>query len=469
MSCRPFTKEDFAKWNTTSSVFYVPKRLVGKGKIPQLRADFVKAIGAENVSAVQFLPNHKVRVQFKSPSIRVRYEINGLSFRGVTLTPFPAYEEVKSVFVDRAPLQMVDNYLYEALAPYGRVISVQHLTVHGFPNIKTGTRMVSMSVNIPIPAELKVAGFTLAFRYRGQLPTCYVCQEVGHTAKECPKSKKATCKQPVRKQTIAQSASSRTANTPSQQREVPPSTSKETPASSKPPADLRAKLSKAKIWHLCHVFAIPAWASKRITKALWSFFWSGKKDLVARTTVCLPKSRGGFGVIDFENTPLPVSQFSSCNTYRLGQQKRYREPNCVLHFYGDYGPLHWPQTWAQLHITTLDRFVIDLNWEIAHGVLYTGSHLRHNFGMAHIDPQCFCGADEETLEHLFFECRVARIVTGWILFNLLQFDPTANKFTVDELLFGFMTERRRKIPLVIVWMLHTIKHIIWVARCDYRF
>ena len=59
-------------------------------------------------------------------------------------------------------------------------------------------------------------------------------------------------------------------------------------------------LTLSQIWHLCHVFAIPAWASKRITKALWSFFWSGKKDLVARTTVCLPKSRGGFGVIDFE-------------------------------------------------------------------------------------------------------------------------------------------------------------------------
>ena len=246
MSSRPFTKEDFAKWNTTTSVFYVPKRLVGKGKIPQLRADFVKAIGADKVLAVQILPNHKVRVQFKSPSIRVRYEINGLSFRGVTLTPFPAYEEVKSVFVDRAPLQMGDNYLFEALTPYGRVISVQHLTVRGFPTIKTGTRMVSMSVNTSIPAELKVAGFTLAFRYRGQLPTCYVCQEVGHTAKECPQSRKAARKQPVSKQTTTQSASSKTANTPSQQREVPPSTSKETLASSKPPADLRAKLLKAK-------------------------------------------------------------------------------------------------------------------------------------------------------------------------------------------------------------------------------
>jgi hypothetical protein len=109
MSSRPFTKEVFAKWNTTTSVFNLPKRLVGKAKIPQLRADFVKAIGAEKVLAVQILPNHKVRVQFKTPSFRVRYEINGLSFRGVTVTPFPAYEEVKSVFVDRAPLQMVDK------------------------------------------------------------------------------------------------------------------------------------------------------------------------------------------------------------------------------------------------------------------------------------------------------------------------------------------------------------------------
>jgi hypothetical protein len=60
-------------------------------------------------------------------------------------------------------------------------------------------------------------------------------------------------------------------------------------------------------------------------------------------------------------------------------------------------------------------------------------------------------------------------VTGWIFFNLLQVDPTASKFTVDELLFGFTAERRRKIPLVILWMLHTMKHIIWVARCDFRF
>jgi hypothetical protein len=37
-----------------------------------------------------------------------------------------------------------------------------------------------------------------------------------------------------------------------------------------------------------------------IKKAVWAFFWSGRKELVARRTVCLPKDQGGFGLIDFE-------------------------------------------------------------------------------------------------------------------------------------------------------------------------
>ena len=58
-------------------------------------------------------------------------------------------------------------------------------------------------------------------------------------------------------------------------------------------------LALSQIWHLCRVFPIPRWASKRITTAVWSFFWS-EKDLVRRSTVCLPRSQGGFGVIEIE-------------------------------------------------------------------------------------------------------------------------------------------------------------------------
>ena len=312
-------------------------------------------------------------------------------------------------------------------------------------------------------------------------------------------------------------------------------------------------LALSQIWHLCHVFTIPRWATQRITKAVWSFFWSGKKDLVKRSTVCLPKSQGGFGVINFEQkaqafalhwikryfdperskwknfftyfvssglqfdprnalarhftarrlanlppyykiifrawqvldgglsdddelvlckqsaAPLSLENFSSGSVSGLLRKEAYVEPSCQAHFRPTYGELHWPQTWDQLHICTLDRPVIDLNWQIAHGVLYTGARLAYKFHMAHVSPRCFCAADDETLEHLFFECELARLLVAWVYFNLMSCHPTARRFTVEELLFGFSAERRRVIPLIIIYMLQVMKHTIWVARCDFRF
>ena len=234
MSAPPsFTKEDFALWNQTTSVFHLPKRLVGKSKVPQLRAELVKTIGEKKVSAVQALPDFKFRVCFSSPSVRCAYDINGLNFRGLTITPFPAYEEVKAVFVDRSPLQMPDQFLFDALAPYGRVISVKHLTIRGFATVKSGTRMVSMIVSKAIPAEIRVAGFSLSFRYRGQPPTCFVCQEVGHTAKDCPKSRKRQGRHPSKAKDNSLT-------------EPAPSGSKKSGSSSSHLSDLRVKLNTLK-------------------------------------------------------------------------------------------------------------------------------------------------------------------------------------------------------------------------------
>ena len=297
----------------------------------------------------------------------------------------------------------------------------------------------------------------------------------------------------------------------------------------------------------------PGWAIKCIKKAIWGFFWSGRKELVARRTVCLPKAQGGFCVVDFElkakafclqwvkryfsltpakwkaffsffclsclsvtpvqalsedrfprnlidllppyyqqlfhawfqfdggavnsilsldvssAKPRPLAQITAHSSYVIGRHLITPDPHCVGKFLPIYGTLHWPETWDQIHMTTLDRAVVDVNWKIAHGVLYTASRLVNSFGMASIDPQCHCRADEETLEHLFFECRYSRILVGWVYFNLMMYDATATPFSVDKLLFGFSRERRKRIPNVIVWMLLVVKHHLWLARNDFRF
>ena len=186
-----FSAADFQRWNQTTSVIHIPAKLAGKDKILKVRGDIVKAIGEKKVAAVQALSPTKYRIQFTSSSYRHERDVNGIHFRGVTLTPHPAYEEVKSVFVDRAPLQMPDQHLYELLAPYGRALSIEHLKVKGFQNVKSGTRRVSMVITKSIPAVMKISNIQLSFRYRGQPPFCFVCQEVGHAGKDCPKSRQA--------------------------------------------------------------------------------------------------------------------------------------------------------------------------------------------------------------------------------------------------------------------------------------
>ena len=184
-----FTAADFQRWNQTTSMVHIPSRLVKNSEIPQLRKELINAVGARKVSAVQALLPIKYNIQYKHSSDRHAAEINGISFRGVHLTPLPAYEEVKSVFVEKAPLHMQDNYIYQALAPYGRVIGVQHLTIKEFPSVRSGTRRVSMVVTKAIPRTINIGGFPVVFNYRGQPTQCYVCQEVGHASKNCPKSR----------------------------------------------------------------------------------------------------------------------------------------------------------------------------------------------------------------------------------------------------------------------------------------
>ena len=69
------------------------------------------------------------------------------------------------------PLSRCRIIFYETLAPYGRVVFVQHLKVKGFESVRSGTRRVSMVLTNAIPANINIGGFMVSFRYRGQPPT----------------------------------------------------------------------------------------------------------------------------------------------------------------------------------------------------------------------------------------------------------------------------------------------------------
>ena len=115
----------------------------------------------------------------------------------------------------------------------------------------------------------------------------------------------------------------------------------------------------------------------------------------------------------------------------------------------------------------LDRQVIDLNWKIAHGVLYTAERLA-SFGYP-FQTACFCGAQLEDLEHLFFSCPLAQSGIAWIQSGLFLHTSHCLSLTARHLLIGLSAMELRSTPKIFTYLLNVCKYFVWLQRNDHRF
>ena len=142
-----FSPKDNTLWNETTSLFTLNKHIAGSDSSTKVRAEFIKFIGPGRISGVQILLGYQFLVELKTVHDRQSLELRGLDFWGVRLTPRPAYKVFHQVFVDQVPFQLPNKAFRIDLGLYGRVVAVKHPPVNGFPNIQSGTRMVSMTIN----------------------------------------------------------------------------------------------------------------------------------------------------------------------------------------------------------------------------------------------------------------------------------------------------------------------------------
>ena len=161
-----------------------------------------------------------------------------------------------------------------------------------------------------------------------------------------------------------------------------------------------------------------------------------------------------------------VSSMSAKSAYLYLLSVHFVPPHCEEKFLPLYGSLYWPTTWRQLGFCPLDRPVIDVAWQVAHGVLYTADRLV-SFGYDY-DPNCFCGA-LETPSHLFFECALAQSVLGWIQSLMFRASSLCPSLLCRHVLFGFSASELAVVPRVFVYLLNLAKYFLWRARNDYRF
>ena len=87
-------------------------------------------------------------------------------------------------------------------------------------------------------------------------------------------------------------------------------------------------------------------------------------------------------------------------------------PHCVRKALPLLGAWEWSSSWCSLFFMPLDRQVIDLNWKLTHGVLYTAERLA-SFGYQ-LRLSCFCGHHTESLDHLFYFCPLAQRGLAWV-------------------------------------------------------
>lgn len=109
----------------------------------------------------------------------------------------------------------------------------------------------------------------------------------------------------------------------------------------------------------------------------------------------------------------------------------------------------------------------DLASKVSHGVLFTMDRLV-SFGYNHL-PSCFCGFRLELVEHLFFNCALAKSGIDWIQSLLYWSAPLAPSILLCHVLFGFSPDELLVVPRVFVYLLHVLKFLIWNQRNDFRF
>ena len=59
-------------------------------------------------------------------------------------------------------------------------------------------------------------------------------------------------------------------------------------------------LALSRVWYVASLIHVPRWVSVELNTLIFKFFWSGKRDLVARRVVVQPSCLGGFSVVDFQ-------------------------------------------------------------------------------------------------------------------------------------------------------------------------
>ena len=143
-------------------------------------------IDFERLSAIQFCPRDLIRITFKNASDKEDFaRMGSLALDGHDLSVTSSDKPPSLVYVHYFPAEGDDALICDELRKYGEVIGIKHQNFSGIPGLLTGSRILTMVLSDPVPAEFRIDDFPVRVWYRGIPPFCQICKANGHKAADC--------------------------------------------------------------------------------------------------------------------------------------------------------------------------------------------------------------------------------------------------------------------------------------------
>ncbi|RMX57142.1 hypothetical protein pdam_00025579 [Pocillopora damicornis] len=129
----------------------------------------------EELSAIQFCPRGLIRVTFKDAADKEDFvRVGSLTLDGHDLSVTSSDKPYSFVYVHYFPVEGDDALIRDELGKYGEVINIKHQSFSGIPGLLTGSRVLTMVLSDPVPAEFRIDDYPVR-----------ICKISGHKAADC--------------------------------------------------------------------------------------------------------------------------------------------------------------------------------------------------------------------------------------------------------------------------------------------
>ena len=143
-------------------------------------------IDFERLSAIQFCPRGLIRITFKNASDKEEFaRMGSLALDGHDLSVTSSDKPPSLVYVHYFPAEGNDALICDELSKYGEIVNIKHQSFSGIPGLLTGSRILTMVLSDPVPAEFRIDNYPVRVWYRGIPPFCQICKVNGHKAADC--------------------------------------------------------------------------------------------------------------------------------------------------------------------------------------------------------------------------------------------------------------------------------------------